>query len=118
MRIQGSQCPHCYKEFTADEVDNMYFVCPSCLSDKIEVLTTDIAGKPNFGVAIAKAKYSAIIDLVQLTYNPNNNIVFLCKDCSTKFNSTNFYLIHELNNSEINKKKGSKISNFFKKLFS
>ena len=70
----------------------MYFVCPSCLSDKVEMVLNDSNNVPNVGFTFTKARYSAIIDLAQASVNSGMYPSFVCKNCATKFNSTNFYL--------------------------
>lgn len=92
MKIIGTECPFCNKTFTKSEIDDMYFVCPSCLSDKIEMVLNDSNNVPNVCFTFTKAKYSAIIDLAQASVNSGMSPSFVCKNCATNFNSTNFYL--------------------------
>lgn len=92
MKIVGTECPFCNKAFIKSEIDEMYFVCPSCLSDKVEMVLNDSNNVPNVGFTFTKARYSAIIDLAQASVNSGMYPSFVCKNCATKFNSTNFYL--------------------------
>lgn len=98
-KIKGIECPYCHKSFTKEEIDNMFFVCPTCLSDKIEIVLSDSNDNPNLGFTIAKARYSAIVDLAQTSVDSNIKTSYVCKNCATKFNSTNFYLISKLNSN-------------------
>jgi len=92
IQIQGSQCPCCHKEFTVEEVDNMFFVCPKCRHDKIEILLKDDCGSPCLGLTVQKAKYSAIVEIAQECVNSGLQISFICKHCGKEFDSTNFIL--------------------------
>lgn len=105
MKIIGTECPFCNKTFTKSEIDDMYFVCPSCLSDKVELVLNDSNNVPNVGFTFTKAKYSAIIDLAQASVNSGMYPSFVCKNCATNFNSTNFYLTSSITEkSEVDQK--------------
>ena len=95
MKLKGTECPFCHKSFTLKEVENMLFVCPTCLSDKTKVVFSDSYGVPQFGVSVARAKYSAIVDMVQKAIDANMGISFVCKNCAAKYNTTSFYLVAE-----------------------
>lgn len=96
MRIIGNKCPHCDKTFSKSEVDDMYFVCPDCLSDKIEFVLKDTSNNPHLGITLAKAKYSGILDLAQASINSNMHPDFVCKNCNKEFSSHNFLLVKDL----------------------
>lgn len=106
MRIIGDKCPYCDKTFSKSEVDGMYFVCPNCLSDKIEFVLKDMSNNPHLGITLAKAKYSGILDLTQASINSNMHPDFVCKKCNKEFSSHNFLLVKDLTFS---KDKGIKI---------
>ena len=116
MKIIDTGCPFCNKRFTKSEIDDMYFVCPCCLSDKVEMVLSDSNNIPNVGFAFAKAKYSAIIDLAQTSVNSGMQPSFVCKNCATNFNSTNFYLTssiteqYEVDQKILVKRKNRKIN--------
>ena len=96
MNISGRECPHCHKSFSAKEVDAMFVVCPSCLSDSIEIVFVGKDNAPRFGVAFDKSRYSAIIGLIQKHNIPGLHPVFVCQKCGKKFDSRTFCLTTSL----------------------
>lgn len=93
MQIRGTKCPYCNKTFTVEEVDDMYFVCPTCLHDEIEILLNDNQGNPNYGIKVRESKYVGIIRLIQECINTGFTPSFVCQHCATKFDSSNFVLV-------------------------
>lgn len=96
MKIIGDKCPYCHKTFSKSEVDEMYFVCPNCLSDKFEFVLNDISNEPHLGITLSKAKYSGICDLAQASINSNMYPSFVCKKCNNEFYPYNFLLVKDL----------------------
>lgn len=95
MQIHGTQCPCCHKEFTAEEIDEMFFVCPKCMHDEIKLLLKNKEGNPCLGLTVQNAKYSAIVGIAQECVNSDLQISFICKHCGKEFDSTNFILTHK-----------------------
>lgn len=93
MKIRGTKCPYCNKNFTMEEVDDMYFVCPTCLHDEIEILLSDDQGNPYYGIKVRKSKYVGIIGIIQECVNSGFCPSFVCQHCATKFDSKNFVLV-------------------------
>lgn len=96
MRIIGDKCPYCNKTFSKSEVEQMYFVCPNCLSDKIEFVLKDISNNPHLGITLAKAKYLGILDITQAAINSDMHPTIVCKNCNKEFSSHNFLLVKDL----------------------
>lgn len=92
MQIQGTQCPCCHKEFTSEEIDEMFFVCPKCRHDEIKLLLKDENGAPCLGVTVQEAKYRGIIRIAKECVNTGLQLSFICKNCGKEFDSTNFIL--------------------------
>lgn len=97
ITIEGTKCPNCQKEFSSQEIDNMYFVCPTCLSNEIKIVFSDSNNSPIMGVSIEGAKYSGIIEIAQTSVNAGMQISFRCNNCATHFDSEEFFLVSHLN---------------------
>lgn len=96
MKIEGTKCPYCKKEFSCQEIDNMYFVCPTCLSNEIKIVFSDPNNSPIMGVSIEGAKYTGIIEIAQTSVNAGMQISFKCNNCATHFDSEEFLLVSHL----------------------